>query len=244
MPRLDIAVTGNGFTTLPAEHATLTLQLQSRPCPTAEEAPTALEHFITQLSETLALYCPKGEKSGQNAAIVHYSIATRDVTCHHERNPESSGFMSGSKVSVTRSWIAKADMHVVFADFSALHSLATQLHAMDNVRVYGVQWGLSDASLAVSRASSRKAAARDALQRARDYAEAVADLSPEEAAQRVKAINVKDMRKYDVDTKPKLWYGRKTSVISAGTKGKTEMHYEPVDVVVGVKVEARFVVEG
>jgi uncharacterized protein YggE len=245
MARLEIAVTGNGATTLPAEHATLTLQIQSRPCPTTEEAPKALEHFITQLSETLALYCPKGEKSGQRAAIAHYSIGAGDVLTHHERSAESSGFMSvSSKTPVTKSYVAKADMYVVFADFSALDSLATQFNAMDKVRVQGVQWSLSDASLAASRASSRKEAAKDALQRARDYAEALAGLEPAEAVERVKAVHIKEMEKYEISTRPKLWYGRKMggNGKSVGAKGKAEMYYEPMDVVVSVKVEGRFVV--
>jgi uncharacterized protein YggE len=245
MPRLAITVTGTGSTTLPAEHPTLTLQLQSRPCPTTEEAPAALEHFIAQLSETLALYCPKGEKSGPNAAIAHYSVGTHDVVSHHERNSESSGFMSvSSKASVTGSYVAKADIYVVFADFSTLNSLAAQFNAMDSVSVQGVQWGLSDVSLAATRASSRKAAAKDALQRARDYAQAVTDMHADEAVQRIKAVHLKEMRKYEMSTKSKLWYGRKTSgqEKSVGAKGKAEMHYEPVDLVGSVRVEGRFVV--
>jgi hypothetical protein len=249
MGPLKINVTGSGTATRLAERATLVVQVQSQPKLTVQDASAALPPSISKLIETIAPYCPQDEKTGQKkevASISHYFVDIRDVSNHRDRQSDtSSSFMSvSSKSIVTNTYCAKADIYIVFIDFVALAYMASHLSAMDNVSVQRVTWSLSEAAKDEVAGIARKAAAKNALQRARDYAEVFADLSADEAVRQVKAVDLKEDAKYENKTKPRMYFGRRPNVKTIAVQGQAEVQLEPVDVVVEVKIEGKFVVEG
>lgn len=246
MTRPEINVTGIGSATRRAERGTLVLQVQSRTFPTTEEASAALTLFTNKLTETIGPYCPDDASIGRNkgdAAISHYYIDVRDTSNHRERQSEPSSFMISKASTYATSYSARADLYIDFADFNLLYTLATQFSTAENVRIQHVTWHLTEATLASVERNARKEAAKNALQRARDYAEVFADLSTEGAAQKVKAVNVTEVSKYEQTTRPQKHYGRKQSVKTKFVKEMVELTFEPVDVVVEVKVQGKFVVE-
>ncbi|KAH7381222.1 hypothetical protein DE146DRAFT_681775 [Phaeosphaeria sp. MPI-PUGE-AT-0046c] len=243
MARIEINVTGTGSAIRRAERGILVLQAQSQYLPTAEEASASVVSTANALREAIAPYCPQDELTGsiqENAAISHYSMSTLDTSNHRERRPDPGD--KYEKAIYDTLYNARADFNIKFSDFSALDKLATQFSAMPNVRIQGIQWKLTDATLASIEGGARKKAAQNALQRARDYAEVFADLSTEEAARKVRAVDVRESSHYQQSTRPQLHYG-KTRRGHGEVVGREELRFEPEDVSLEVKVEGKFVVE-
>lgn len=204
--------------------------------------------FINKLVDTIAPYLPRNDASSpntENAAISHYFMDIRDSTNHHEKQSGSgSSFMVSKASTYISTYSGRADLYIDFSDFNVLNTLATQFSVMDNVSIQRITWHLTEATLASVEEIARKGAAKNALQRARDYAEVFADVSAEDAVRKVKAENVTEVSKYEQSTKPQKYYSRKQSVKTKFIKEKAELHYEPEDVVVEVKVHGKFVVDG
>lgn len=248
MARLEINVTGTGSATRLAERGTLVLQLQSRSLPTKEEAAAALTTYTNKLIDTIAPYCSHDEATGRtknDAAISHYFVDVRDTTNQREKQSDSgsSFIMSSTKATYITAHSARADMYIDFADFNALNSLVTQFSAMENVKIQRVTWHLTEATLTAMESSARKAAAKDSLQRARDYAEVFANLEADDAVRKVKAQDIREASKYERSVRPQKHYGRKQSVKTTFKKEKAEMQFELMDIVIEVKVNGKFVVE-
>ncbi|KAF2825400.1 hypothetical protein CC86DRAFT_42922 [Ophiobolus disseminans] len=245
MTHPEINVTGTGSATRRAERATLVLQVHSRTCPTSDDASAALTTFINKLTESIGPYCPDDAGTGRikgDAAISHYSIDIRDTNNHRERQSEPSSFMISKASTYATSYSGRADLDIDFADFKLLNTLATQFSTTENVSIQRVIWHLTEATLASVESLARKEAAKNALQRARDYAEVFADISAEEAVHKVKVVVVTEGSKYEQRTRPQMHYGRKQSVKTKFLKEKAELTFEPVDIVVEVKVQGKFVV--
>jgi hypothetical protein len=234
MASLEINVTGSGSATRLAERATLVVQVQSQPKLTVQDASAALPSSISRLIEM----------KKEVASVSHYFVDIRDVGNHGDRQlSTSTSFMSvSSKSTFSHTYCAKADIYIVFSDFVALAYMASHLSAMDNVSVQRVTWSLSEAAKEELASSARKAAAKNALQRARDYAEVFADLSADEAVRQVKAVDLKEDAKYEHKTKPRMYFGRRPNVKTIAVQGQAEVQLEPVDLVVEVKIEGKFVV--
>jgi uncharacterized protein YggE len=233
MAQLEIHVTGTGTATRRAERGILVLEAQSQQLPTAEEASAVVSSTANKIRET------SGTKAG--AAIAHYSMSTLDTSSNRERRPsQNKNIDEAPKYDVTYS--ARAEFNIKFSDFSVLDKLATQFAAMDTVHIKRINWRLTNATLAAIEGGARKDAAQNALQRARNYAEVFADISEEDAARRVQAVDVKEDQYYQQSTKPQLHYGKKQRVYGT-VVGRTELQFEPEDVRLDVKVSGKFIVE-
>ncbi|KAH7074177.1 hypothetical protein FB567DRAFT_536909 [Paraphoma chrysanthemicola] len=246
MARLEIHVTGSGSAIRRAERGILVLQAHSQQLATAEEASATVTGTAHKLRNIIAPYCPQDEETGrtkENAPIAHYSMSTLDTTSHRERIGRPTGEPRLTEpVKYETTYSARVDLKIKFSDFNLLDTLATQFSAMQNVRIQQIDWRLTDATLASIEGGARKKAAQNALQRARDYAEVFANLSPEEAAAKVKAIDVKESQYLPQSTRPRLHYGKgqRMQVVS---RDDVALTFEPEDVSFEVKVDGKFVVE-
>jgi uncharacterized protein YggE len=242
MARLDIHVTGAGTAIRRAERGILVLQAQSEQLATAEDASAVVTSTANKIRDTIAPYCPQDEETGrtqEGAAIAHYSMSTLDTQSHRDKRTNTN---PGEPHKYDTTYSARAEFNIKFSDFNALDKLVTQFSAMENIRIQRITWALTDATLASIEGGARKRAGQNALQRARDYAEVFADLSTEEALTKVKAVDVKETQYYQQSTRPQLHYG-KMQRIKGQLVEKAELQFEPEDVRLEVKVDAKFVVE-
>lgn len=245
MARLEINVTGTGTAIRRAERGILILQAQSQQLSTAEEASALVTATANTLRDAIAPYCPQDEETGrtkEDAAISHYSMSTLDTTSHRERRPNSNPTKDETPRYDT-TYSARAEFNIKFSDFDALDKLATQFSAMQHVQIKRIDWRLTDATLTSIEGSARKGAAKNALQRARDYAEVFADISAKEAVSRVKAVDVKESSYYQQSTRPQLHLGKAQRINGVSEVHKAELKFEPEDVRLEVKVDGKFVVE-
>jgi hypothetical protein len=244
MAQLEIHVTGTGTATRRAERGILVLEAQSQQLPTAEEASVVVTSTVNKIREAIAPFCPQDDKTRgtkADAAIAHYSMSTLDTSSNRERRPsQNKNIDEAPKYDVTYS--ARAEFNIKFSNFAVLDKLATQFAAMDTVHIKHINWRLTNATLVSIEGGARKDAAQNALQRARNYAEVFADISEEDAARRVKAVDVKEDQYYQQSTKPQLHYGKKQRTYGT-VVDKTELQFEPEDVRLDVKVTGKFIVE-
>jgi uncharacterized protein YggE len=244
MACLEIHVTGTGTAIRRAERGILVLQAQSQQLPTAEEASAIVTSTANKIRDAIAPFCPQDEETGRtkaDAAIAHYSMSTLDTSSSRERR-HTSNKDSDEPTKYDITYTARAEFNIKFSDFAALDKLATQFSTMETIQIKRITWKLTDATLASIEGGARKRAAQNALQRARDYAEVFADLSTEDAARRVKAVDVKENDYYQQSTKPQLHYG-KMQRSNGKLVDKEELQFEPEDVRLEVKVTGKFVVE-
>jgi uncharacterized protein YggE len=242
MAPLEINVTGTGTAIHRAERATLVLQAQAQQCPTAQEASSVVTTAANELRNAIMPYCPPDEETGrakEDAAVSHYSMSTLDTSSRRDVRPRTAGVGRTSELDITYS--ARGNFNIKFTKFDVLEKLTTQFSAMDGVRILRIDWHLTDATLASTEADARKRAAQNALQRARDYAEVFANLSAEGAVERVQAVDVRESG-YGQQTSRQQRQIRK-QMMSGPVTEKTEMLFEPEDVILEVKIDAKFVVE-
>ena len=243
---LEINVTGSGTAIRKAERGILVVQAQSSHVATAEEATHIVTSAAAAVRDLISPHCPQDEEEGRtqsDSAISHYSMSTLDTNMHHDRRSTAIG----EKSQFDMSYSASAKFNIKFSDFTVLDTLATQLSAMENIRVESVDWRLTDKTQHSITSTARKAAAHDAIQRARDYAEVFANLSTEEAERKVKAVLIEENSFYTTSTKPQLHYGKSRHYGRSGRVPResksTELQFQPEDVRLEVKVTGKFVVE-
>lgn len=241
MSRLEINVTGSGSAFLLAERGTLELQVRSRPCNTTEEALTALTSTINELRKTIERHCSSSSEPNYNAGITSYVMRGLDTSNHCERTHESGFIMSSKSVSHT-AYSASIALFIDFSDFTLLNKFATDFAAMENITVKRVDWHLTETTLTRLQGTARERAAENALQRARDYAKVFASLEADDARSRIKAVDVKEDKKYEQRTKSQSHYGEKKGGEMDVFQNREEMAFEPQDVVVEVGVHAKFVI--
>jgi uncharacterized protein YggE len=224
-----------------AERATLTLQVESRQLDTAAEATTAVRSTAKQVVELIAPHCPQDESTGvtlPGAAISHYSMSTMDTRAHRDR-VKTNNAEKPDEWKTTYSVAIK--YYVKFSDFAVLNTLVTRFSAMENVKIQGIDWKLTDATLASIQSETRKAAAQHAVEKAHDYAEAFAGVKKEELAARVIAVEVSDQGYYTTSSRPHLHLGKGTR--RTATIEKEEFEFLPEDVSLEVTVTAKFVIK-
>lgn len=242
MTRLEIHVTGTGTAIRRAERGILILKAHSNQLATAEEASSVVTSTANKLRDMIAPYCPQDETTGQtkpDSPIAHYSMSTLDTSSHRERRPDSP---SGERSTYDTTYSARAEFNIKFSDFSVLDKLATQFSAMDNTRIERITWHLTDVTFHSIQGGARKRAAEDAIQRARDYAEVFAGVPAEELKTRVRAVEAKENNYYQQSTRPQLHYG-KAQRFRGTMEDAQELQFQPEDVRLEVKVDAKFIVE-
>jgi uncharacterized protein YggE len=242
---MDICVTGAGTNYHPAERSILTLHAQTKSFPTAQEADSNVASILNSLCDAIAPYCPYDNTIGStnnDAAISHYSLKTFETSQGRDRVQDSSynttlSFSKGH--TYKHNFSASAELSIEFRDFALLTRLATQIGSMENIKIQSLQWTLTPSTQATVEAQARKDASRQAIRKARDYAEVFGRLSEEKAVSKVRAVSVKEIVQYKTFTKAKVHLGKAKS----GQMQKSEWDYEPLNVGVEVKVDGRFAVD-
>ncbi|KAK4976488.1 hypothetical protein LTR66_003405 [Elasticomyces elasticus] len=166
MDAVTITVSGNAMLPHPAERALLEVFVSTEGS-TEQSVTEKVTSTAGQVQEALRALSPtdETEEAKAAAAISHWSM----------KSLRTSSFVpyDSDGRQQTRRYTARADFEIRFRDFNVLGPFSTQLAAMPHVQMNGVQWILTDATKHALQSELRKMAARDALVRARDYAEAL-----------------------------------------------------------------------
>lgn len=242
MAPLQIHVTGTGTAIRRAERGILKLKAETQNVRTAEEASSILTATANKIRDAISPYCPQDEQTGrtrEDAGISHYSMSTVHTSSHREKRP----YKANEEATYDTSYYARAEFSIKFSDFSALDKLATQFSAMQNISIDRIDWKLTDATLDAIKGGARELAARNAIQKARDYAEVFAGLGADELETKVKAVVVTENQYYEQSTRPQLHYGKMQRARGEEVVDRRELQFEPEDVRLEVKIDGRFQVE-
>jgi uncharacterized protein YggE len=234
---LEITINGTGSAIHPAERAILVLEAKAEGQPTPGQASAVVTRSANIIRDTITPYCPQDEATGRTvdgAPIAHYSMSTLDTSSHRNHVKTKIGDFHENEVVIT--YEARAKFNIKFHDFSALNKLATEFSAMDHIKILSIDWRLTDATLHSIRGGARKNAARDAIQKAVDYAEAFVGADKD----KVRPVTVKEDQYYSQSTRPHLHYGKG---MRGHKTGQEELQFEPEDVSLDVKVECKFLVD-
>jgi uncharacterized protein len=144
--------------------------------------------------------------------------------------PEFSGGKPRERVT---GYVAQADLTVTVADFAILGELVAGLAGQELVAVTGPEWRLRPGSPVYREA--RLAAAGDATQRAREYAEAFGGTI-------TALVEAADAGLLGPEPRPQLFArsGLMASAAAAPADGLPEFDFEPAKQTVTAQVEARF----
>ncbi|ORY17257.1 hypothetical protein BCR34DRAFT_555731 [Clohesyomyces aquaticus] len=232
---LEINVTGTGYAIRSSERAILVLQAQSDQVATPKEASAALASTTKAIRDVITPHCPQDKTTGrtyEGAPIAHYSTSTMDTSFHKERAaPDGTTFPT--------LYSARQEFHIKFADFDLLDSLAMELSSMKNVKIQKIDWRLTDATSESIHNIARKAAAKNAITKAHDYAEVFAGVKTEDLSEKVKAMDISERSYYNQSTTPQLHHGKGQRFV----KREKELQFQPEDVRLEVQVTAKFVVK-
>jgi predicted secreted protein len=170
-------------------------------------------------------------------------MSTLDTSSNSKRR-EVKGTGRDEQPIYDKYYSARAEFHVKFADFDVLNTLATRFSAMTDVKIQRIEWKLTDATLASIQGATRKRAAEDAIQKARDYAEAFANVQEADFPKKVRAFEVREdgYDSYRQSTRPQLHYG-KGQRLSRRDLESEELQFQPEDVRLEVKVHTKFSVD-
>jgi hypothetical protein len=241
MAGFEIHVTGKGSTYRPAERAILVLRASSSKLPSAKEATVVVTNAANTIREIISPFCPSDNSpsSRENAAIAHYSMSTLH-TSNQTQVKRTKDESTGGSIQYDTFYAAKAEFHIKFSDFALLGQLATQFSAMEDVTIEKIDWRLTEENERSIHSETRQKAAKDLLERAYDYAMAIANVSESELKDKVKPKKLTESPYYTKSTRPHLHRGKEMY----GQEGNSEeITFQPEDVSLEVTVEGVFIVE-
>ena len=169
---LKIVVDGEATIPRRAERAVLSVEVSStgktKPQVT-EEVITTAKHLRTML-EDLSRTDQQTDGANAQAAVAHWSMNSLNTTSNFVSNNKH---FEASGEDGYWTYTARTTFDIRFRDFDALGPFATKLAALQHVKIHSVEWTLTQATRRQYDSELRKQAAADALQRAKDYAEAL-----------------------------------------------------------------------
>ncbi|KGO55580.1 Protein of unknown function DUF541 [Penicillium expansum] len=136
-------------------------------CSGESEETTTHEVSITctTLQEILEALCPREEDR-----TVKPSAAVSKISASHIHASKDT---TGNVSDRPRVHTAIVTFYAIFCDFNELQKFAYKLDTYDNARLSNVSWYLTDATTHDIGAESRKGALRDAVMKAKEYAEVI-----------------------------------------------------------------------
>lgn len=169
MAPLEIRLQGNSVIARPAERAVLSVKVSSEGTSqeTVSNDVTLTSNNLVKIFRELA---PKDEvgNATPDAPITVFStpsLQTRSWISTTSRNNET--------VQLPRCFEASSRFKVIFRDFEKLGEISDKLFKMPHTDVTETEYILTDKTQEDLGSESRKAALRDAIQKAQDYAEVV-----------------------------------------------------------------------
>ncbi|KXT10574.1 hypothetical protein AC579_9174 [Pseudocercospora musae] len=160
----SLKVEGNAEIPLPADRAIINVLVKSEgsnKAAVSDESLTAAKHIEKILREmSLSEACP----------LAHWSKTSLSATSYRPRNDEGELQHRQYKSSIT--------FDIRFKEFKALGAFGTRISSVSNVEVKDIEWVLTEETQALHRSRLRKIAARDAMEIAKDYCDALGCGSP------------------------------------------------------------------
>lgn len=174
-----MSVSGQGVIPRLAERATLTVQIQAEKfekdvlirevTAIAKDIRTLLEAMSPPRDQqNLSKNTERQSDANSSAAVAHWNMTALRTTQVPTRDRYGN-----AKPDKPSTCSATVDFTIRFRDFAALGPFATRLAAFQHVRINSVAWTLTDSTQDFFHSELRRLAAVDALQKARDYAEAL-----------------------------------------------------------------------
>ncbi|SRR6266516_1644731 len=166
----------------------------------------------------------------RNAAVLAMARALGDAVEKVESGAASvhPELKDGTKERVT-GYVARGNVTVTISDFTVLSDMVTGLAGEEMVAVTGPWWRLRSDSPVHRRA--RVSAARDALQRAREYADAF-------GARVTELVHLADPGLLTEAGQPRIVHARAAAFATSAVGD--ELEFEPVKQTVRAEVDARF----
>lgn len=256
-----IHVNGVGSTSRRAERAVLTLNVVSPCLPTAAEAIDGATKTTSAIKDMIAPHCPHDEWTGEvlpGAPISHYSMSTFNTVKSWPYQypvpmgppmtlpppPDQAMSKPWEPVEPITKFTASATFKIKFTDFSVLNTLATQLGGMDNVTIVDTDWRLTDTTRASIESETRRAAAKHAVQKAHDYAQAFLGVAEADLGKRVRVTDINETSHYSEPSRAAQLRCRQRGASRVPMPRNTdEINFQPEDVKFEVSVDAQFLVE-
>ncbi|EME83262.1 uncharacterized protein MYCFIDRAFT_7308, partial [Pseudocercospora fijiensis CIRAD86] len=154
---------GNAEIPHPAERAIVNLNVSSSgPNKTAvsDEVITAAKHLESLLRDL----GEASEEASNPSPLSHWSKKSLTSSSHIPYNRDGE--------ARPRKYSSKIQFDIRFKDFKALGAFGTKASALPHVEVQNIEWMLTPATEKFFRSQLRKDAARDAIEKAKDYCEA------------------------------------------------------------------------
>lgn len=161
----ELTVQGKAEIPHPAERAVINLSVASsgtNKAAVSDEVITTAKHVESLLREL----SPKDDtaEAKEIAALAHWSKTSLSSTSHIPYDKDNN--------ERPRRYNANITFDIRFKDFKALGSFGTQVASLAHVEVQDIDWTLAPNTLKSFHSQLRKDAAKDAIDKARDYCEA------------------------------------------------------------------------
>lgn len=160
-----INVDGRAEIPHPAERAVINVLVASagtNKASVSDEVLTSARHLETLLRELSPQ--DKTPEAKEASPLAHWSKTSLSATSHVPYNAQK-------EIYEARQFNASISFDIRFKEFKALGGFGARLSALPHVEVPNIDWILTEATEKSYRSQLRKEAARDALQKARDYCE-------------------------------------------------------------------------
>lgn len=164
-------MTVQGYAVIPrtAERAVLDVEISSSGTSrkwVSEEVTTSakdLQSLLRSMSPSDA-----SEEAKQSAALAHWSMTSLTTTSYMPADENGNDLKDADRM-----YSAVTTFDIRVRDFDKLGAFATRLSNSQHVKIKNIDWALTEPTKKAFESELRKMAAKDALQRARDYAEAL-----------------------------------------------------------------------
>lgn len=228
MAPLEIILSGSSIISRHAERAVLVVRVSSKDT-SQETVSKDVTSTSNKLVRTFKELAPKDEDGN---ATLDAPVTVFSMTSLHTRSWIPSITRNNENVQLPRQFEASTDLNVIFRDFGKLGEVTSTLFSMPHTTIEETEYILTDRTKENLESESRKAALRDAIQKATDYAEVV--------GKNVVAVEITDQG-YSTGGRTKQTARR--SNYNASASYVDGLSVEPQDVELRSSVKVKFVAE-
>lgn len=223
MAPLQIDVYGSSSVSRVAERAHLIVEVSSKGL-SQEKVSEEVMTTSNTLRQRFQELSPKNTDglTTNEASITQFSMTSFSTNSHLPKDKEGK--------ELKREYNASTTFHIIFRNFEKLGEVATGLSRTPRVAIRSTQWRLTDATVESLGSESRQAAMRDAIHKAKDYADVL--------GRDVVAIEVSDTgARSHGRTMQGAGRSRGTMVNTQGVDG---LSIEPEDVELSTSINVKF----
>lgn len=169
MPPLVMTVQGHAVIPRTAERAVLDIEISSSGTSrqwVSEEVTTSAKHLQTLLRSMSP--ADSSDEAKQSAALAHWSMTSLTTTSRTPIDNHGNPLKDAERIY---SAVTAFDIRV--RDFDKLGPFATRLSTFQHLKIKTIEWTLTEPTKKTFESELRIMAAKDAQQRARDYAQAL-----------------------------------------------------------------------